>query len=181
MGMRKRRFPAGRIALATSLLMVTCCQTPQPGPQPTRQPPPRPVATTPPAPQPVPIPPEKDWIDRAQTPGDWSYRQEGNRSFATFASDSAPRFGMTCQPGGRIALVVPGTGGPEVRVRTETVQRMLTGTQQGGSLVVELPANDPLLDAMAITRGRFAIEAVGVPGLYLPAWAEVTRVIEDCR
>ena len=39
----------------------------------------------------------------------------------------------------------------------------------------------PLLDAMAITRGRFAVEVEGEPGLYVPAWAEVTRVIEDCR
>ena len=81
----------------------------------------------------------------------------------------------------RIALVAPGPGGPEMRVRTETEQRILTGSRQGGALVVELPANDPLLDAMAITRGRFAIEPTGAPGLYIPAWAEVTRVIEDCR
>ncbi|MGE5953581.1 MAG: hypothetical protein ACM308_08200 [Qipengyuania vulgaris] len=39
----------------------------------------------------------------------------------------------------------------------------------------------PLLDAMALTKGRFAVETPGLPTLYLPAWAEVTRVIEDCR
>ena len=44
-----------------------------------------------------------------------------------------------------------------------------------------LAPDDPLLDAMAITKGRFAVAAPGEPTLYLPAWAEVSRVIEDCR
>ncbi|MDX1704632.1 MAG: hypothetical protein R3235_10110, partial [Altererythrobacter ishigakiensis] len=50
-----------------------------------------------------------------------------------------------------------------------------------GLVAANLPANDPLLDAMAITKGRFAIEVEGMEPLYIPAWAEVTRVIEDCR
>ncbi|MEL6878174.1 MAG: hypothetical protein AAGL68_08770 [Pseudomonadota bacterium] len=57
-----------------------------------------------------------------------------------------------------------------------------TGRDSGQPLVAaELDANDPLLDAMAITKGRIAVETAGMPTLYLPAWAEVTRVIEDCR
>ena len=42
-------------------------------------------------------------------------------------------------------------------------------------------ANMALLDAMAFSRGRFAIDVNGLPSLYLPAWPEVGRVIEDCR
>jgi len=38
-----------------------------------------------------------------------------------------------------------------------------------------------LLDAMALARGRFAVEVAGYPALYLPNWAEVARVVEDCR
>ena len=174
----KRTFPLARIALASSLLAVTCCQTPEPPPPPA--PAPTPVATQAPPPQ-VTLPPADNWIDRPQTPGDWQYGREGNRSFASFGSGDTPRFGLTCTDSRRIALVAPGPGGPEMRVRTETEQRILTGSRQDGALVVELPANDPLLDAMAITRGRFAIEPTGAPGLYIPAWAEVTRVIEDCR
>jgi hypothetical protein len=34
---------------------------------------------------------------------------------------------------------------------------------------------------MAYSRGRFAVEINGLPTLYLPSWAEVGRVIEDCR
>lgn len=48
-------------------------------------------------------------------------------------------------------------------------------------LTATLRAADPLLDAMAFSRGRFAVEVNGLPTLYLPAWAEVGRVIEDCR
>jgi hypothetical protein len=50
-----------------------------------------------------------------------------------------------------------------------------------GWLVVVLTARDPLLDAMAFSRGRFALEAAGLETLYLPAWPELSRVIEDCR
>ena len=69
-------------------------------------------------------------------------------------------------------------------LRTETQDRTLQarpGTGQAPLSVAVVAARDPLLDAIALTRGRFAVETPGQPTLYLPAWAEVTRVIEDCR
>ncbi|OYW83858.1 MAG: hypothetical protein B7Z20_11930, partial [Sphingobium sp. 32-64-5] len=42
-------------------------------------------------------------------------------------------------------------------------------------------SNDSALDKIAFSRGRFAIEAPGAPPLAVPGWAEVSRVIEDCR
>lgn len=71
-----------------------------------------------------------------------------------------------------------------MRIRTETTERLLTASPSSDGrplLIVELGAQDRLLDAMAFSRGRFAVETGGLPTLYLPAWAEVTRVIEDCR
>jgi hypothetical protein len=44
-----------------------------------------------------------------------------------------------------------------------------------------LAANDPLLDAMVFSRGRFSIEVTGLPRLIIPTWPEPARVIEDCR
>jgi hypothetical protein len=44
-----------------------------------------------------------------------------------------------------------------------------------------VPAQDPLLDAMAFSKGRFAVESAGLATLYVPPYPEVTRVIEDCR
>jgi hypothetical protein len=34
---------------------------------------------------------------------------------------------------------------------------------------------------MALSKGRFAVQTLGLPALYIPAWPEITRVIEDCR
>jgi hypothetical protein len=45
----------------------------------------------------------------------------------------------------------------------------------------EIAAADPILDAIAFSRGRFAVNAAGVPSLVLPPWADVARVVEDCR
>jgi len=74
-------------------------------------------------------------------------------------------------------------GNAAMTVRTETATRTLAGLplMESADLRAELAARDPLLDAMAFSKGRFAIETPGVPPLYLPSWPEVTRVIEDCR
>ena len=48
-------------------------------------------------------------------------------------------------------------------------------------VAADLEPSDTLLDAMAITKGRFSVEVEGTDTLYLPAWVEVSRVIEDCR
>ena len=50
-----------------------------------------------------------------------------------------------------------------------------------GLLSADLSAWDPLLDAIAFSRGRVGIGVSGQPALVLPSWAEVARVIEDCR
>jgi hypothetical protein len=50
-----------------------------------------------------------------------------------------------------------------------------------GRLTIALTASDPLLDAIASSRGRIGF-GVGVqPPLVVPPWPEPSRVIEDCR
>lgn len=56
----------------------------------------------------------------------------------------------------------------------------VTGTSRP-NVAIELPARSPTLDEMAFSRGRFAVDVNGLPTLVFPAWAEVGRVIEDCR
>ena len=76
----------------------------------------------------------------------------------------------------------PGT--VPVTITTAAMTRALTGTGVGApapAIRVTLPARDPLLDAMAFSRGRFALDTAGMPTLYVPSWPEVSRVIEDCR
>jgi len=49
------------------------------------------------------------------------------------------------------------------------------------TVAITFDPRDPLLDAMAFSRGRFAVEVLGLEPLYVPSWPEVSRVVEDCR
>ena len=95
---------------------------------------------------------------------------------------------ITCSPSGNVILqryVDPRSPyNRTMTIRTETTTRSLQAPvdPEGQNMFAAvIPGRDPLLDAMALTKGRFALELADAPTLYLPAWAEVTRVIEDCR
>jgi len=125
-------------------------------------------------------------MDAAQTPGDWRYRSAGATTRASFGlatggAAGAPLFEMVCETGGQVLLLRQGTGGGAMRILTETTERTLPATAREGASAAQLTARDPLLDAMAFSKGRFAVEVTGLPMLFLPAWPEVTRVVEDCR
>ena len=66
-------------------------------------------------------------------------------------------------------------------ISTSTMTRPMVAEPGAASLVAALVARDSLLDAIAFSRGRFAIEAEGLDPLYVPSWPEMSRVIEDCR
>jgi|SRR5579871_2683835 len=151
--------------------------------------PPRAPATVarraPPAPLPPPsAPPPADWRDAPATPGDWSWSREGTASVARFAGGL---FTVRCDNrGGAVLLARAGTAPSPVpmTVTTTTISRPLTAAPIGGptpAIGALLASRDPLLDAMVFSRGRFAVEAMGMAPLYLPAWPELARVIEDCR
>jgi hypothetical protein len=123
-------------------------------------------------------------MDAARTPGDWSY---GNLTARYTSPSGQSLFTMTCDKAkGTVTLVRLGNvaAATPMRILTETATRLFdakpAGSQTGG-LVVILQARDSLLDAMALSRGRFAVETGGASTLYLPSWTEVSRVIEDCR
>ncbi len=117
------------------------------------------------------------------TAGDWRWSQEAGQSVARFAGG---RLTLRCDPAARAVLiersetVVP-TGTVALTLRTQTQSRTFSAQPARDAVRISLPARDPLLDAMAFTRGRFAVEASGMPTLYVPSWTEVSRVIEDCR
>ena len=127
-------------------------------------------------------------MDAPQTAGDWHYAQSTQRTTAAFGpAQSEARISIECDRARRtITLVRSGqaSGPVPMRILTETRERVLTANpagQQLPSVSVALAATDPILDAMALSKGRFAVETAGMPTLYLPSWPEVTRVIEDCR
>jgi hypothetical protein len=67
---------------------------------------------------------------------------------------------------------------------TGTMTRPANGEAVAGPppfIALTISARDPLLDAMAFSRGRFVVETAGLPTLYVPSWPEVGRVVEDCR
>ena len=134
-----------------------------------------------------------DWRDWPLTPGTWRYTpaSPGGSTVATFGTaQDLPRLRLICDPRARqIVIALPGaTGTANLDVRTTSTSRTVAATARSSadewppvSLETRLGAADPLLDAMAFSRGRFTIGQPGRPPLVVPAYAEIGRVIEDCR
>jgi hypothetical protein len=147
-----------------------------------------PVAAAPSAPLPV-MPPSASWMDAPATPGEWRYSASADGSRADFRTPFSPgAFTIACRAttaGPQIELTRYdfAKDGPIFTVRTETASRSFRArvSSQMTILIHGIAPTDPLLDAMALSKGRFAVETEGLPTLYLPSYAEVSRVIEDCR
>lgn len=153
-------------------------QAPQPAPRFTTAPP-RPVAQTTSTPSSTVL---AAWADAALSPGRWTYQPpRGSGSRALFGPANAPSFQIACGAGRLLTLSRTGAAAGSLTVRTTSTLRTLSGTRGAQGLSAQLPANDSLMDAIAFSRGRFAVEAPGVPVLIIPAWPELARVVEDCR
>ncbi|HEX8640872.1 MAG TPA: hypothetical protein VF704_06915 [Allosphingosinicella sp.] len=162
-------------AAAAALAMLGSCATRRPPPPPVAVPQPEPAR--PPSPRPLPPPPPLAWQDAPLTPGDWSYEEDAGRAYASYGRV----FTVRCEGSGRISLSRAGASGNALTLRASDSQRALPATVEAGGVIARLAASDPLLDAMAFSRGRFAIEVAGAPLLIIPAWPEPARVIETCR
>ena len=173
-------------ALALTFTIAACVPAAAP-PEPT--PAPAPVATPAPAPPPVVQAPQyENYLDAPRTRGDWKYERSAGGPVAAFVTNEGNGvFLLTCDlPRGSVSLWRAGRSANRraLRIRTETLSRTIEVVQAEDTnpyLTATLSAGDPLLDAMAITRGHFAVETEGLPTLYMPAWPEISRVIEDCR
>lgn len=161
--------------MAGAMLLASC--VPQAAEPPAR---PAPAPTPAPVPSPVPRAPA-NWRDMPITPGDWRWGMTGAGSTANFAGG---QFIMRCDlPRRTVTLMRSGNAAAPaaMTITTETGSRALTASPVAGGVAVSVPTRDPLLDAMAFSRGRFAVEVSGAAPLYVPSWTEVSRVIEDCR
>ena len=174
-----RMIPASA-ALASLLLLPACVSAPDaPRPQQTA---PRPA----PAPSPsaaLPTPAPVEWQYRPATPGTWSYRADGAGSAATFSSPaSGTLLSVRCDPAaGRVSFLRAGAGQGSLTIRTSFGAVSWPATSSSSGMLAVRAASDTVLDQIAYSRGRFAVEAQGLDTLILPAWAELGRVIEDCR
>lgn len=166
------------------LLALAACvpSKPEPVPQPKPQPVPPPVVV---APQPV--RPSGDWIDWPIEPGTWVYRTDARGSLALFGPAGAnATVTLRCdKTRARVFLSVSGaaqTG--SIVIRTSSTLKSLAAVQSSTEppyVAAELLPSDAILDAMAFSRGRFAVEIQGLRPIAIPNWAELGRVIEDCR
>jgi len=105
------------------------------------------------------------------TPGQWTYASTASGSVASFGS----AISLRCDRATRTVMISRPSAAPAVlTIATDTLTRTLP---VGGRLL----ANDPLLDAMAFSRGRMLISGGTGPVLAVPSWPEAARSIEDCR
>ncbi|MBO9713178.1 hypothetical protein [Sphingomonas sp.] len=178
---------AGLIAAAALLAGCSAVPAPPPQPAPAPLPPPRPAPQ--PAPAPAPTPPlAADWRDWPATQGTWAYRQDARGSIALFGQvGSDAELTLRCdRERGQLYLarrIAPGTGDARLMIRTTSLARTLDAAAVGDGVyaAATLATRDALLDAIAYSRGRFAVEGGGLAPLAVPAWAEIGRVVEDCR
>jgi hypothetical protein len=163
-----------RLVLALPLVVAACTNAPAPPPKvqaATHTPPPVVVPPAPTAPT--------DWRDKPYTAGTWHYADRA----ATYGPEGAsPLLIMRCDTARRlVTLSVPGVV-PTITLRTSYAERAWpaqAGTD--GRSEISFAAADPALDQIAFSRGRFSLSGLGLPEIDIPAWAEPSRVIEDCR
>jgi len=175
--------------VSVALLAGCVPPSPEPTPAPTPTSTPMPAPTPSPTSQPV-VQMVDDWQGAPLTQGDWFYTAEPDETIASFGTSRATadtKLIVVCRIRQRhvaIGYVGQGPQQGEMMIRTETATRTLpaiAATGRAPLILAELSVFDPLLDAMAFSKGRFAVDASGQPTLIAPAYPEITRVIEDCR
>jgi len=108
----------------------------------------------------------------AVTAGEWRYIVTATGSQALFAN----ALELRCERSARrvqLRRIAPGTAPAPIIVATDTAERTIAADGW-------LDARDPLLDAIAFSRGRFVV-AGGGERLVIPAFPEAARSVQDCR
>ena len=131
-------------------------------------------------------PPSVDFSYSPVTPGSWTYREVVGGSEATFVDGTGTaRAVLACGKVTRLVTMSRISMAPAaaVSVWTSSASRDLPGRFDANArrVIAQLGAADSLLDAIALSRGRFALSMPGSPALVLPAGAEVAHIVEDCR
>ena len=118
--------------------------------------------------------------------GTWSYAPATDGSEAVFANASGnPQLWVHCSRATRRVTIsrAAAAAAPALNVWTSSLTKSVTSSfsPATGRLTIDLSNFDPLLDAIASSRGRVGFSVGTQPSLVVPSWAEVARVIEDCR
>ena len=158
--------------LPFALLALAGCSTAIPEPAPAPEPI-KPVA----APAPTPAPLSDNWIDWPITPGTWTYREDGRGSLALFGEIGKDAvFIIRCDKS-RQQLFLSRAGA----VGNGATMLLRASAGQASYPAISVSPGDLMMDRIAYSRGRFAVETSGLRSLAIPAWPEFSRVVEDCR
>ena len=128
-----------------------------------------------------------DWNDWPFSAGDWVYRRDDRGSTAIFGPTGKHAVvSLRCDLQNRRIYVSREATAPGQRIviRTSSATKEFAAKPTGGTpayLATEIMPMDAILDAMAFSRGRILLETDGHPPIILPAWAEIARIVEDCR
>ncbi len=108
----------------------------------------------------------------AMTPGEWRYVATATGSRALFGN----AIELRCERATRrvqLRRILPGATPSPMHIATDTAERVI-------ALDGWLDARDPLLDAIAFSRGRLVVSGGG-ERLIVPTYPEAARSVQDCR
>jgi len=103
--------------------------------------------------------------------GQWSHFATADGSIAMYGT----HIQLRCDKSTRtVTIARPNAAPAALTIATDTLTRTLPPSGR-------LLASDPLLDAIAFSRGRFIVSGGTGPTIAVPSWPEAARSIEDCR
>ena len=181
------RFAGASVVTLALAVSLSGCSTAQPDPEPS--PPPKPVTTRPVIVAPPPAQPRGQWTEWQIAPGDWVYRQDARGSIALFGTpgDDATLVIRCDQARRQIFLSRKGqisANGGNMTLRASSGLKTFPVGGTGNPpyyAAIQLAPDEYMLDRIAFSRGRFAVEVTRMRSLAIPIWPEFTRVVEDCR
>ncbi|HEX5237899.1 MAG TPA: hypothetical protein VFW39_05485 [Sphingomicrobium sp.] len=118
--------------------------------------------------------------------GAWTYSPTSDGSLATFVdAQSQPQVTIHCTRATRrvtISKPVAATS-PFLWIWTSAETKSVPAIYDAANarVTAEFAPFDPMLDAIASSRGRIGFSTSGLAATIVPPWGEVGRVIEDCR
>jgi hypothetical protein len=179
--MRTLSLSAMLMMLAASCVAPPPQSKPVPVPQPTNIP----VVKADPV-KPGLVQPTGHWTDWAMAAGAWVYRRDERGSIALYGAPGGDALvTLRCDKArARLFLSRASDVGGTMTVRTSSTSKPLAVQPTGGKpayAASEMDVTDPVLDAMAFSRGRIALELKGTQNIAIPVWSEIGRVVEDCR
>ena len=130
--------------------------------------------------------PAVDFTDYPVSPGAWTYFAVAGGSEARFVdATGTQRMVIGCGTATRLVTISRISAAPAASLSfwTSSASRTLAARfdQPSQRVITQMAGTDPYLDAMAFSRGRFAVSMPGAPALVLPAGTEIAHVVEDCR